>query len=141
MKNFFTTLILFAAVAVQAQQLPNGSFDSWKTACGSTEAFGTGGGTSSKTGEMRQRPGVEPADWNGSSINQKVLFTVKKELISNDGNAVKMVNTFVGAGSAGSVAPGFINLATPWVYAISTIEECDGGVYGGVSFTNKPDLL
>lgn len=141
MKKFFTTLFLSAAVAAQAQYLPNGGFDNWKTACGSTEAFGTGGFTSSKTGEMRQRPGVEPADWNGSSINQKVVFTVKKELISNDGNAVKMVNTFVGAGSAGSVAPGFINLATPWVYAVSNISECDGGVYGGVSFTNKPDAI
>ena len=141
MKKFFTTLILSAAVAVQAQQLPNGGFDSWKTACGSTEAFGTGGGTSSKTGEMRQRPGVEPTDWNGSSINQKVVMPAKKELISNDGNAVKMVNTYVGIGSVGSVAPGFINLATPWVYAVITIADCDGGVYGGVSFTNKPDAI
>lgn len=141
MKKFFTTLILFAAVVVQAQQLPNGGFDSWKTACGSTEAFGTGGLTSSKTGEMRQRPGVEPADWNGSSINQKVIMQKKQELIYNENGVVKMQNTFVGVGSIGSVAPGFINLATPWVYAVSTIEECDGGVYGGVSFTNKPDAI
>lgn len=141
MKKFFTTLILFAAVAVQAQQLPNGGFDSWKTSCGSTEAFGTGGLTSSKTGEMRQRPGVEPADWNGSSINQLVLMQKKQELIYSENGAVKMQNTFVGVGSIGSVAPGFINLATPWVYAISTISECDGGVYGGVSFTNKPDAI
>lgn len=141
MKKFFTTLFLSAAVAVQAQQLPNGSFDSWKTACGSTEAFGTGGLTSSKTGEMRLRPGVEPVDWNGSSINQKVIMQKTQELIYNENGAVKMQNIFVGVGSIGSVAPGFINLATPWVYAISTIEECDGGVYGGVSFTNKPDAI
>lgn len=141
MKKFFTTLFLFAAVAVQAQQLPNGGFDSWKTACGSTEAFGEGESTSSKTGEMRQRPGVEPTDWNGSSINQKVVLPAKKELISNDGNAVKMVNTYVGVGPLGSVAPGFINLATPWVYAVSTISDCDGGVYGGVEFTYKPDAI
>ena len=74
MKKFFTTLFLSAAVAVQAQQLPNGGFDSWKTACGSTEAFGTGTLSSPKKGEMRQRPGVEPTDWNGSSINQKVVI-------------------------------------------------------------------
>ena len=149
MKKFFTTLILFAAVAVQAQQLPNGGFDSWKTACGSTEAFGTGGLTSSKTGEMRQRPGVEPTDWNGSSVNQsvKVIFEVtkKQELIYNDGNAVKMVNTFVGVKilwtSIGSVAPGFINLGTPWVYAVADVDKCDGGVYGGVNFTYKPDAI
>ena len=141
MKKFFTTLFLSAAVAVQAQYLPNSGFDSWKTACGSTEAFGTGGMTSSKTGEMRQRPGVEPADWNGSSINQKVIMQKQQELIYNENGAVKMVNTFVGVGSIGSVAPGFINLATPWVYAVSTISDCDGGVYGGVSFTYKPDAI
>lgn len=143
MKKFFTTLFLSAAVAAQAQQLPNSSFDSWKTACGSTEAFGTGGLTSSKTGEMRQRPGVEPADWNGSSINQKVIKQKTQELIYNENGAVKMQNTFVGVSSLGigSVAPGFINLATPWVYAVSTIDECDGGVYGGVEFTYKPDAI
>ena len=141
MKKFFATLFLFAAVAVQAQQLPNGGFDSWKTACGSTEAFGTGSLSSPKTGEMRQRPGLEPTDWNGSSINQKVVTKKTQELIYNENGAVKMQNTFVGVVNFGSVAPGFINLATPWVYAISTIEECDGGVYGGVSFTNKPDAI
>lgn len=144
MKKFFTTLILFAAVAVQAQQLPNGGFDNWKTACGSTEAFGTGSLSSPKKGEMRQRPGVEPTDWNGSSINQEVMNKEKQEtLIFNDNEegVVKMTNKFVGVFSFGSVAPGFINLATPWVYAVSTISKCDGGVYGGVSFTNKPDAI
>ena len=144
MKKFFTTLFLSAAVAVQAQQLPNGGFDSWKTACGSTEAFGTGTLSSPKKGEMRQRPGVEPTDWNGSSINQEVMKQKKQEtLIFNDNEegVVKMTNKFVGVSSFGSVAPGFINLATPWVYAVSNIDKCDGGVYGGVEFTNKPDAI
>ena len=142
MKRIFTTLFVVAAVfTAQSQHLPNGSFDSWKTSCGSTEAFGTGGMTSSKTGEMRQRPGIEPNDWNGSSINQKVMMEKKQELVFNEGNAVKLRNAFVGVGSLGSVAPGYITLGTPWVYAVSTIQECDGGTYGGVSFTNKPDAI
>ena len=86
MKKIFTTLFALAALAVQAQYLPNGSFDSWKSACGSTEAFGTGRMSSPKTGEMRQRPGVEPTDWNGSSINQKVVMTKSQQLVFNDGN-------------------------------------------------------
>ena len=141
MKKFFTTLFLCAAVAVQAQQLPNGGFDSWKSACGSTEAFGTGSGSSPKTGEMRQRPGVEPTDWNGSSINQKVVLQKKQELISNEGGAVVMKNVYVGAMGIGSVAPGFINLGTPWVYASAILNDCDGGVYGGVEFKHKPDAI
>ncbi len=151
MKHLYKTLggalmLALCGMNATAQQVPNGGFENWKTACGSTEAFGKGGTTSPSAGEMRQRPGVEPTDWHGSSINQKVLMTKKQELIykdtdANGGAAVKMVNTFVGVSSIGSVAPGFINLATPWVYAISTISECDGGVYGGTSFTSTPDAI
>ncbi|MBE6291041.1 MAG: hypothetical protein E7091_01295 [Bacteroidales bacterium] len=95
---------------------------------------------------MRQRPGVEPADWNGSSVNQKVSGVTKQEqLIFNAGGAVKMVNTFVGIKilwtSVGSVAPGFVTLGTPWVYAVADVDQCDGGVYGGVDFSCCPDAV
>lgn len=147
-KTIGCAFMLTATMTISAQQLPNYGFESWKSACGSTEAFGTGGLTSSKTGEMRQRPGVEPTDWNGSSINQKVIMQKKQELIFDEtsdivggSHAVKMQNTFVGVGTIGSVAPGFITLGTPWVYAVSTIAECDGGTYGGISFTSKPDAI
>lgn len=59
-------------MAARAQQLPNFGFDNWKTSCASTEAFGS-------SEEMRQRPGVEPTDWNGSSVNQKVSGVTKEE--------------------------------------------------------------
>lgn len=127
-------------LTAHAQQLPNYGFDNWKASCASTEAFNKDGSS------MRQRPGVEPTDWNGSSVNQKVSGVTKEEkLIFNDGNAVKMVNTFVGVkilwSTIGSVAPGFVTLGTPWVYAIADVDECDGGVYGGVNFTYKPDAI
>lgn len=141
MKKIFTTLLIAVAVTAQSQYLPNSGFDSWKSSCGFSEAFGTGGFTSPKTGEMRQRPGVEPNDWNGSSINQKVMMTKTQELVFNEEGAVKLQNVYVGVGSLGSVAPGFITLGTPWVYATSTIEDCDGGTYGGVAFTHKPDAI
>ena len=125
-------------VAVQAQQLPNYGFNNWKSACASTESLGD-------YNEMRQRPGVEPAEWNGSSVNQAVKFIWKQEkkqqLIYNDNNSVKMVNTFVGVASIGSVAPGFITFGTPWVYATSSVDKCDGGVYGGINFSHKPDAI
>ena len=103
MKKFYKTVVatLFIAMGITAtaQQLPNYGFESWKSACGSTEAFGTGGLTSSKTGEMRVRPGSEPADWNGSSINQKVIMQKKETLIFDEtsdivtgSHSVKMQN-------------------------------------------------
>ena len=132
-------LASFVMSVTYAQQLPNGDFSSWESSCGNTFAI------NSSKNESLQRPGVEPTSWNGSSIHQKVkvivTVTKKEELIFNEDNAVKMVNKFVGAMGIGSVAPGFINLGTPWVYASTTLSECDGGVYGGVEFTHKPDAI
>ena len=129
MKRFFTTLLVVTAVAtMQAQYLPNSSFDNWKSACGSTDAVGS----------MEQRPGVEPMDWNGSSVNQ---MNMKKQLVFNDGGTVKLQNAWVGLFGIGSTAPGYITLGTPWVYASMTLSECDGGTYGGVSFTHRPDAI
>ena len=134
-KGLLTILFAFLGLAVQAQYLPNGSFDSWKSSCGSTDAVG----------EMRQRPGVEPTSWNGSSVNQKVVMEKTQQLVFNDNGSVKLQNIYVGVSilgkKIGSVAPGYITLGTPWVYATSTVSKCDGGTYGGSSFTNKPDAI
>ena len=150
MKKIYSILLGLAVVAsssiASAQQLPNVGFESWKSSSGSTEAFTTSWG--SIKSEMRVRPGVEPTDWNGSSVNQKVGITVSKELIFKEtsdvalgSSAVKMQNIFVGLGSMGSVAPGFLTFGTPWVYVSATVSDCDGGTYGGVSFTHKPDAI
>ena len=137
-------LLLFSflggiALSASAQQLPNYGFNNWKSACASTESFGS-------TEGMRQRPGVEPSEWNGSSVNQKVSGVEKQqELVYNDNNAVKMVNTYVGVNlivtKIGSVAPGFITLGTPWVYASTKVKDCNGGTYGGINFSYKPDAI
>ena len=141
MKKIGMLWAALVALTLQAQQLPNYGFSAWKTACGNTEAFGTGTMASPKKGEMRQRPGVEPDGWNGSSINQKVIMEKKQQLIYNDNGLLRMTSVYVGVGSMGSVAPGFITLGTPWVYASSTLSDCDGGVYGGINFTYQPDAL
>lgn len=137
---------LFLTQNLGAQQLPNIGFESWKSACGNTNAFGTGAFTSPKAGEDRQRPGKEPTGWNGSSVNQKVMTTVTKELVFQTSGyesdyAAQLKNIFVGVGSLGSAAPGYLTFGTPWVYAESTVANCDGGTYGGTSFTSRPDAL
>ena len=128
MRSLFTLLLALVAFAAQAQYLPNSSFDSWKSSCGSTDAVSS----------MIQRPGVEPGEWNGSSVNQ---LGQKKQLVFNEGNSVKLQNMWVGFLGIGSTAPGYITLGTPWVYASMTLSDCDGGTYGGVSFNNKPDAI
>lgn len=144
--------ILLAALAggvtlgAQAQQLPNGGFENWKgnDKCGQTiQASSDFGGPTDKE-NLKQRPGDEPTDWNGTSIRQKVFTEVTKELIfkKNDaahGNYASLINKYVGVGSFGANAPAYLTFGQPWSYAATTGQ--DGGTVGGVAFTHKPDAI
>ena len=134
-------MLASAGMMANAQQLPNGGFEEWKTACGETYGMDDNIG-------YRLRPGVEPEGWNGSSVNQTVLKQNKQEvLVFNVDGAVQLQNKFVGVdlgflGKIGSTAPGYLTLGTPWVYAESKVSNCDGGTFGGVNnFTSKPDAI
>ena len=150
MRKIFTLLFLVSFAFAQAQYyIPNSGFENWKGSCGSTyqSSHGKLFGSGSALG-MRQRPGDEPSDWEGSSINQKVGTEASMVLIEavskngyNSSTSVKMTNKFVGVGSIGSNAPGFMSFATPWVYAVSTVSKCDGGVYGGRELIGRPDAI
>lgn len=150
MKNLIalTGACLFSVAGVfqaSAQQLPNFGFNDWKGTCGETGAvtkplFGNISLT------MRQRPGNEPQGWNGSSVNQEVFGVEAQKVLvfeenENNNTYVKLSNLKAEAMGVGSTAPGFLTLGTPWVYATATLSKCDGGVYSGVSFNNKPDAL
>uniref|UniRef100_UPI003FF02A65 calycin-like domain-containing protein n=1 Tax=Candidatus Limisoma sp. TaxID=3076476 RepID=UPI003FF02A65 len=135
-------LFSLSAFTANAQQLPNVGFDSWKTTCGTSRSI-------SKDGKKVDvaRPGVEPSEWNGSNVNQ--MGQKKPDLVTkvvdNSNTVVQVKNIYVGVNlgliKIGSTAPGFINLGTPWVYASTTISDCDGGVFGGISFDKKPDAI
>jgi hypothetical protein len=133
-------LLSLSAFTANAQQLPNVGFESWKTTCGTSRSI-------SKDGKKVDvvRPGVEPSEWNGSNVDQ--LGQKKPDLVTkvedNSNTVVQLKNIYIGLKfpKIGSTAPGFINLGTPWVYASTTISDCDGGVFGGVSFNKKPDAI
>lgn len=130
-------LLSISAFTANAQQLPNVGFDSWKTTCGKTLSV---------PNDFRQRPGVEPSDWNGSNVNQYVIIEKKEsglvtQQTKGNNEYLQLKNIFVGVSTFGSVAPGFVNFGTPWVYAALPISDCDGGVFGGVSFDKKPDAI
>ena len=124
--------------SVFAQQIPNSDFEQWESAGSSYQ--------SSRT-EYRQRPGKEPVSWEGSSVNQKVSIATKtQELIFQSAGysgsyAAKMQNIYVGAMGIGANAPGFMSCATPWVYAVTDVNSCDGGVFGGMNFSYRPDVI
>lgn len=133
-------LLSISAFTANAQQLPNVGFDSWKTTCGTSRSI-------SKDGKKVDvaRPGVEPSEWNGSNVDQ--LGQEKPDLVTkvvdNSNTVVQLKNIYIGLPipGLGSTAPGFMNFGTPWVYASTTIKDCDGGVFGGLSFNKKPDAI
>ena len=149
-----------SATVANAQQLPNVGFEQWKgdAGCGNTlglylQSAGNifQGYTYTFTNEELQRPGDEPSDWNGSSVNQKARSIVgtmpaSKVLITSstegsDNKVAKLQNLFVGLGTIGANAPGFLTLGTPWVFADQNTDICDGGTYGGVEFKYRPDAI
>lgn len=142
-KILLTALLAAGGLTASAQNLPNGDFQQWKTTCGKSDQTSFNGAFPYSPVGLKNRPGVEPEDWNGSNVNQTVIANKKNPGLVTKGseNFVRLQNKFVGVNSYGSNAPAFINFATPWVYAVTNINECDGGVYGSKAFTYKPDAI
>lgn len=154
-KILLTALLAAGGLTASAQYLPNGDFEQWKTTCGKSDQTSINKYLDTAPFGLATRPGVEPQDWNGSNVNQTVfgynassdaLVTRQKE---GDNSYVRLVCTKVGAKigqGLGAIeikaeAPAFINFGTPWVYAVSSKNKCDGGVYGGMPFSYKPDAI
>ena len=144
-KVYLLGLCVAASVALaNAQQLPNVGFDNWKDACGTT----TWTSTMYNKGADFTRPGAEPADWNGSSVTS---FNMSMSTISNSNNSVEIKNYNISIPLFGvnQTVPGYLTLATPWVFvggtsmlnANSYAKYGDGGSYGGVEFSNRPDAI
>lgn len=129
-----------------AQQLPNGDFDEWKAKNEMGETYYMG-----LSNKPQARPAngnvTEPAGWNGSNVDQmgQKGFFVGQEVDETGNVAVQLKNDFVGIRipglDLGANAPGFITFATPWVYASTNTDICDGGAFGGVDFSFKPDAI
>lgn len=154
-KILLTALLAAGGLTASAQYLPNGDFEQWKTTCGKSDQTSINKYLDTAPFGLATRPGVEPQDWNGSNVNQTVfgynassdaLVTRQKE---GDNSYVRLVCTKVGAKigqGPGAIeikaeAPAFINFGTPWIYAVSSKNKCDGGVYGGMPFSYKPDAI
>lgn len=150
-KILLTALLAAGGLTASAQNLPNGDFQQWKTTCGKSDQTSINNYYESAPFGLATRPGVEPQDWNGSNVNQTVFNqnAHSDALVTRQGNAenfyVRLVCTKVGV-KLGTLdikaeAPAFINFGTPWVYAVSSKNKCDGGVYGGMPFSYKPDAI
>lgn len=152
-KILLTALLAAGGLTASAQYLPNGDFQQWKPTCGKSDQTSINNYYESAPFGLATRPVVEPQDWNGSNVNQTVIAqnAHSDALVTRQGNAenfyVRLVCTKVDVKlvtwgiDIKAEAPAFINFGTPWVYAVSSKNKCDGGVYGGMPFSYKPDAI
>lgn len=132
MKKILSFALLGLALSGNAQQV-NGDFDApWET------CYPWSSTTTNKA------VGTQPVGWKVSNVyNTFQSSTVAEETTDSDGKkAVLLTNQDV----AGQKIPAYISLGTPWSTAstkLTTVKSgtADGGVWGGISFTYKPDAV
>ncbi len=146
--NKFTKLIGYSiltalSLPVTAQQLPNASFENdWVTCYPWTSTTNNNGpftGTKDK--------GNTPKPWcisNTIGSNGTGATSVGDKVDGhNSSAAVKLTN--IDSGIGGNIIPGYVSLGTTWststVVSVVKPSNKDGGSFGGISFTDKPDAL
>ena len=135
-KQLLTLALLAVAGTAGAQQLPNGSFDEGKWV--DCVPF-TNGASSKKVGKC-------PPSWTIAHVAGATdLYGLYSKVVGqqdnagNTGSAVKVTNTNI---VGNNYAPGYFTLGTPWNTALNTGKSNkDGGSFGGIKFTYKPDAL
>lgn len=138
-KNIMNKWTLLALVATsftaQAQQLPNANFNGKWVDCipfvGSNE-----------TGKVQ---GTQPEGWIISNVNgyQGLGATiVGSQLTENENLAVALKNT-PNPFMASQIVPAYMSLGTTWNTSkgMFSITNKDGGSFGGMKFTHRPDAI
>lgn len=132
--------LLVLGTEAGAQQLSNSDFEQGWEDCYPLENYES---------PSDKKVGFQPIGWHSANVRQ---MGFPKELVTKveeDGNTyVRMENKFVGAGTIGANAPGYLTLGQPWACANTkfstsgiSIVDADGGTYGGAEFTYRPDAI
>ena len=141
-----------------AQSIPNGGFDNWESA-------GTSLHTMSDS-RITQRPGEEPASWNGSSITLDGLSLINKvdkirvnKIVDGDNTYVRLDNANVGCTDDYLNWNGRLSLGETWasyyyeriafkIYDVPDVNNgkaakvyAQAGSYDGMAFTYRPDAI
>lgn len=138
-KNIMNKWTLLALVATsftaQAQQLPNANFNGKWVDC--IPFIG-----SNETGKVQ---GTQPEGWIISNVNgyQGLGATiVGSQLTENENLAVALKNT-PNPFMASQIVPAYMSLGTTWNTSkgMIAITNKDGGSFGGMKFTHRPDAI
>lgn len=134
--NKWTLLALVAtSFTAQAQQLPNANFNGKWVDC--IPFIG-----SNETGKVQ---GTQPEGWVISNVNgyQGLGATiVGSQLTENENLAVALKNT-PNPFMASQIVPAYMSLGTTWNTSkgMIAITNKDGGSFGGMKFTHRPDAI
>lgn len=139
-KTIGCAFMLTATMTISAQQLPNGGFDEAWVDCvpwissGNTTVLG-----------------VQPNNWCVSNvIGMKVIgkwmgsTTVASQVSGGyDGSAYAVnLSNVINSYKKTEVVPGYMTLGTTWSTSKGAdAKNKDGGSYGGIEFTYKPDAI
>lgn len=135
MKKLYSLLLLATALTANAQQIPNGDFESGWEKCYPWVAGSY----------ITTERGVQPQGWRASNINgADGSYAKDKCVIESTGhNGVGKAVTIQNQKVMGSNwCPGYLTLGTPWNTAETVLaSNKDGGTWGGKAFTYKPDAI
>lgn len=138
-KNIMNKWTLLALVATsftaQAQQLPNANFNGKWVDC--IPFIG-----SNETGKVQ---GTQPEGWVISNVNGYQghgATIVGSQLTENENLAVALKNT-PNPFMASQIVPAYMSLGTTWNTSkgMIAITNKDGGSFGGMKFTHRPDAI
>ena len=119
------SLLLVMAGTIQAQQLPNASFEDWSGA-----PFDGN---------------IQPASWNVSNVTQfGFKFNFAYQEAGHTGSyCLRVQDREIGAAGITEVSPGYFSLGQPWVYieSLTKVSYATAGTEGGMSFTYRPDSM
>ena len=133
MKKELLSILLLGGMGLTAgaQQLSNTTFDGTWENCYPWE----------KGAKVSTKYGTQPSGWCVSNVPNSSMPLVASEVSGvGGGKAVKLSNVSV----LGQSAPGYMTLGTTWATAetrLTTVRNADGGVFGGISFTYRPDAV
>ena len=124
--------IASAAITSNAQQLPNSSFEEAWVDC------------KPWTSKNTKVCGKTPTSWTVShviGINGTGKTEVGSQTTGNTGaSAVKLINNPNPYASA-QIVPGYLTLGTSWATSVGMGNQKDGGTWGGINFTYRPDAV
>lgn len=138
MNKKLLSLLLLGGLTLTAgaQQLPNGDFNGDWVNC---SPYTTGTTT---------QVGTQPKGWCISNTVSNYMLTTGVEIgtkeINGDNFSVKLTNKNMKVLTINQNVPAYISLGTTWSTAkvsYKGVSNEDGGVFGGLEFSNKPDAL